>query len=245
MVLSGSVLKKENVMIHGVDVKKTKKDLMTRFVSSLVFIPIIALFIAMSYEFSLILCAVVYLMMLYELFSVKTSEGHTLLFVAGAFSCLLGIIGFAYCRLHLGVAGCGYLICVTCCTDIGAYLFGKTFGGPKLCPQISPNKTWAGFFGGILFSNFVFYGFYVAFLKNSAFDTIFVENGVNIFVLTQGIILASVAGDLLESCFKRKIGVKDMGTLLPGHGGLLDRLDSLLFTSMLLALVSGFLLEIA
>lgn len=100
--------------------------------------------------------------------------------------------------------------------DSGAYFAGRLVGGPKLAPRISPNKTWAGLFGGI------------------AGATLF---GVALFYLTHGslfmiyaawwLAILSQMGDLFESHLKRIAGVKDSGTILPGHGGLLDRLDGL------------------
>ena len=243
MVCNNIVYKKESSMVQSVSVKNSKKEFMTRVMSSLIFIPIIALFIFASYSSSLILCCIVYMMMLYEIVAVRTQfPEHKKLYILGAAVCLLGVISFAYCRKHFGIIGCGFLICTTCFTDIGAYLFGKTFGGPKLCPKISPNKTWAGFWGGIFLSNFSFYCFYRAFLKSGSFFSFFSEHDLNIFVFVQIIILAAVIGDLAESYFKRKVGVKDMGSIIPGHGGILDRLDSLLFTSIVLA-ATGILLE--
>ena len=107
--------------------------------------------------------------------------------------------------------------------DTGAYFSGKIIGGTKLCPSISPGKTWAGLFGGIgggiitaLLCYFVF-GIY-----NSIFGAIFI--GLLISVAGQ-------AGDLVVSKYKRYVGVKDTGTLIPGHGGILDRLDSLLLAA--------------
>jgi phosphatidate cytidylyltransferase len=103
-----------------------------------------------------------------------------------------------------------------------------------LCPKISPNKTWAGFVGGVLLANAAFF-----WANNAFFSTEVAFAGANIinFLTVQTIILASVAGDLLESWFKRAIGVKDMGRLFPGHGGILDRLDSLLLASIVLAIL--------
>lgn len=103
--------------------------------------------------------------------------------------------------------------------DTGAYIFGKLIKGPKLAVKISPNKTWAGFLGGTILS---FTGsIYLAGPLGIKFST-------NIQLITLFLIILSHMGDLLESWSKRKFGVKDAGTILPGHGGLLDRLDSLL-----------------
>ncbi len=101
--------------------------------------------------------------------------------------------------------------------DIGGYVFGKLFGGKKLCPKISPNKTWSGFFGGIFFAVLV---------------SPILSEGLG----SAGIaaIIASI-GDLLESWAKRKCKIKDSGALIPGHGGLLDRVDGVLLLSIFVA----------
>ena len=119
--------------------------------------------------------------------------------------------------------------------DTGAYFSGKFFGGKKLCPSISPGKTWAGLFGGVgagiavaLLCHFVF-GIY-----SGIFGTIFI--GLLISVAGQ-------AGDLVVSKYKRYVGVKDTGTLIPGHGGILDRVDSLLLAAPVYLILIIFLHE--
>lgn len=117
-------------------------------------------------------------------------------------------------------------------SDIGAYFVGKTFGGPKLIKQISPNKTWSGF-GGALFFPCVFAIIWISFM---GIHSTFHDNPWYILYLigvTSGIVVGSVgqAGDLLVSFLKRQANVKDTGTLIPGHGGLLDRIDSMLLAA--------------
>jgi phosphatidate cytidylyltransferase len=103
---------------------------------------------------------------------------------------------------------CTDIIAIVIATDIGAYFVGKTIGGKKLCPNISPNKTYAGLFGGII-------------------GAIMAGHFLTVSPMISAIVaLAAVAGDLLESHLKRKAGQKDSGTLIPGHGGVLDRFDS-------------------
>jgi phosphatidate cytidylyltransferase len=136
----------------------------------------------------------------------------------------------------MGQASCVFLICISSFTDIGAYSSGKLLRGPKLCPKISPNKTWAGFWGGIIFANIGFFCLDGAFFQFST-EKAFLGARIIDFWTVQLIILSSVAGDLLESWFKRAIRVKDMGDLFPGHGGILDRLDSLLLASIVLAIL--------
>ncbi len=103
--------------------------------------------------------------------------------------------------------------------DSGAYIFGKLFGKHKLAPKVSPGKTWQGFFGGLLTSAVIAWIFGTLAHLDVAPATLLVCSVVAA--------LASVLGDLTESMFKREAGIKDSGSLIPGHGGILDRIDSL------------------
>jgi phosphatidate cytidylyltransferase len=112
--------------------------------------------------------------------------------------------------------------------DILAYLAGSTFGGPKLWPRFSPNKTWSGFVGGILA------GAVAGAVMTAWFDM----GRLTVFwggVLGLAATLATMAGDLWESGLKRRFGVKDAGNTIPGHGGLLDRVDGLMFAVVVVA----------
>lgn len=101
--------------------------------------------------------------------------------------------------------------------DIGAFFVGRAFGGPRLAPMISPNKTWAGFVGGIIaagaFGAVLHFGWGLP---------------LRLTLATPLLAVVAQAGDLYESWLKRQAGVKDSGTILPGHGGLMDRLDGLM-----------------
>ncbi len=124
-----------------------------------------------------------------------------------------------------------WLLAVVWATDIGAYAAGRSFGGPRLAPRLSPNKTWSGLIGGVLCAAAV--GGSVA---------LFVNSTLVITILLLSGILAVVAqiGDLAESMAKRHFGVKDTSGLIPGHGGLLDRLDGMLAVIPAVALLSLF-----
>jgi phosphatidate cytidylyltransferase len=110
-----------------------------------------------------------------------------------------------------------WLMLVTWSTDIFAYFAGRGIGGPKLAPRISPNKTWAGLIGGMAGAAVIGAG--AAWLLQ--FDPLYYFVGAPLALLAQ-------LGDLYESRVKRRLGVKDSGSLLPGHGGVLDRVDGLL-----------------
>lgn len=111
-----------------------------------------------------------------------------------------------------------WLVSVVIAADVGGYFAGRTIGGPKLWPRVSPNKTWAGAIGGLVLA----LGVGVAFTLSARMD-------LPQLVLLSGIVaLASQGGDLAESWLKRRFGVKDSSALIPGHGGLLDRFDGLL-----------------
>ena len=115
-----------------------------------------------------------------------------------------------------------FLFAVIWCTDIFAFFGGRTFGGPKLAPSISPNKTWSGFFSGL--AGGVLAGVIAALFLS--------ESGLVWVVLLATIVsVAGQLGDLFESGLKRTFGVKDSGTLIPGHGGVMDRVDSLIFAA--------------
>jgi phosphatidate cytidylyltransferase len=115
--------------------------------------------------------------------------------------------------------------------DIGAYFAGRQFGRFRLAPTVSPNKTWEGVLGGLAA------GVLVAIAARAWFEL----PALAFVSLCVAAVLVSVVGDLLESMFKRQRGLKDSGSLLPGHGGVLDRIDSLTSSVPLLALGLGWL----
>ncbi len=122
-----------------------------------------------------------------------------------------------------------FLVLTVWASDIGAYLAGRMIGGPKLAPSISPGKTRSGSLGGL--ASVVLVGLIAV---------LFVSGGSLVHAAVVAVVLgvASQSGDLLESAIKRWAGVKDSGRLMPGHGGLLDRLDGMLFAAPVAALLA-------
>jgi phosphatidate cytidylyltransferase len=123
-----------------------------------------------------------------------------------------------------------FVLLIVWVTDIGGYFAGRGIGGPKLWPRVSPKKTWAGAIGGFVASLFVAAGF-VAFGLGKTGPLV---------LLGAVLSVASQLGDLFESAVKRRFGVKDSSHIIPGHGGLLDRLDGFV-AAVVLAAIFGFL----
>jgi phosphatidate cytidylyltransferase len=151
-------------------------------------------------------------------------------FVKRASAATLAIVYIAYlggflillARYSHGFQNIMTLVVLVGCNDTFAYVFGVLLGKHKLAPHISPKKTWEGFIGGLVFTAI---GGALAFRYLLEFDA-----RIGAAVGVMGVITATV-GDLIESAIKRDLAIKDMGTLLPGHGGMLDRIDSALLTA--------------
>ncbi|MEI6417702.1 MAG: phosphatidate cytidylyltransferase [Sphingomonadales bacterium] len=125
-----------------------------------------------------------------------------------------------------------FVLLVVWGADIAAYFTGRAIGGPKLAPAVSPNKTWAGAVGGL--AGAVLAGAVMALI----WPKYQVASGfARLCLLALPLAVASILGDLHESWLKRRAGVKDSGTILPGHGGVMDRLDGLVPTAVVAALV--------
>ena len=115
------------------------------------------------------------------------------------------------------------------CSDTGAYFIGVCFGKHKMCPNISPKKSWEGFVGGIAVAVLVMLAYALLLARTTDLQ-------INlVMALVYGLVgaLGSVFGDLMMSVIKRQAGIKDYGKLIPGHGGILDRFDSVLITAPL------------
>ncbi len=144
----------------------------------------------------------------------------------------LPVIGLIQLRAipDVGFLAVGWTLTTIWATDIGAYTAGRAFGGPKLIPTISPKKTWAGFIGGLVGAIIWSVGYYAVFgfawITGVLFPTLIVS-------------LLGQVGDLFESWVKRHFGVKDSGNLFPGHGGVMDRADSAVMATAVIALLNA------
>lgn len=136
--------------------------------------------------------------------------------------------GLVYFRIDYGFTWLLWLVSIVVVTDVAGYFAGKTFGGPKFWPAISPKKTWSGTAGGWIGAALVGFIF-----------TLFTNAGLSIILLSVVISFAGQMGDIAESALKRRQGVKDSSTLIPGHGGLFDRFDALLGASLFMILVAS------
>ena len=130
-----------------------------------------------------------------------------------------------------GVGLVVWLLLAVWATDVAAYAAGRLIGGPRLLPSVSPRKTWAGLIGGVAAAGVV---------GLTAGVTLGIAGPLPAAVGGAILGLAAQAGDLVESAIKRRFGVKDTGGVLPGHGGLMDRLDGLFVAAPVLALFHGF-----
>ena len=142
---------------------------------------------------------------------------------------LLPAISLAFLRSDTvsGLIAILYLFAVVWATDILAYFVGRAIGGPKLAPSISPGKTWSGAVGGAVAA--IIAGFAVALAVGHPQPILMAALALPLSVLSQ-------AGDLFESGFKRRYGAKDSGNLIPGHGGVMDRVDGLVAAALALYL---------
>ena len=141
----------------------------------------------------------------------------------------LAVVSLALLRADapLGLRAVLFVFAVVWMTDIGGYVFGRSIGGPRLWPSISPGKTWAGAIGGLVFAA-VTGAFLAGWLAK--------QDASSVVLVAVMLGLAAEYGDLAESALKRRFGRKDASALIPGHGGLLDRVDGLMAAAIVAAL---------
>lgn len=193
----------------------SSSSLKRRLLSAAVLVPLIAAIVYFgSYAFAAFL-AVVGVLALYEFWTMASkTNGRLLVTALGIVYIGAGLLMAYHMRVELGLWATVVFFAAIWLSDTGAYFAGKTIGGPKMAGAISPNKTWAGYAGALLTPALVFAVCYQDL----------------IWALPAGIAIGATgqAGDLLMSWFKRQVKVKDSSSLIPGHGGMLDRIDSMI-----------------
>ena len=200
-----------------------KPEIIKRILSSFVLIPIALFFIIKGSFFFTFFIATCFLITLYEWHMMSKKKKYN---IFGFIFLIFSFYSVYFIRNELDKHGLLiflFIVLVCVSTDIGGYVFGKLFKGPKLT-KISPNKTYAGVFGGY-FLSIIFT--YILFNYSEIFtDQYF---GIDEFVWVLVISTVSQVGDIIISYFKRLSKIKDTGKLIPGHGGILDRIDGMLF----------------
>ena len=209
-----------------------KKELIKRILSSLIILPIALLFIVNGSVFYIFFLSILFLTTSYEW--VKMNRKNYLNKSLGVIFLIVSFYSAFQLRNYAGLNFFLFIVLLCISTDIGGYIFGKFFKGPKLT-KISPNKTYSGVIGSFILP--VIAGLIYTKYFNPTLDVIvplkiFEMNNNHdltflLFILSISII--SQIGDLLISHFKRLAKVKDTGKILPGHGGILDRIDGLIF----------------
>ena len=199
-----------------------KEEIIKRILSSIILLPTVLFFIikgSFLFNFFIFIC---FLITTYEW--LKLSKNNLLklfgtIFIVISFYTIFNIRNeFDRDYFHLLLV---VIICVS--TDIGGYVFGNIFKGPKLT-KISPKKTYSGVIGSFLLS-LIFTNLFLDFLSNV--ETFEFTKEMFLFILL--VSLVSQIGDIIISYFKRKSKIKDTGTIIPGHGGILDRIDGMIF----------------
>ena len=197
-----------------------KNELTKRLFSSLILIPVVLFVIIEGSILFNLFISVCFIITAYEWFMMSKNKAYHLF---GYFFLLFSFYSAYLIREDLILFVSIILICIL--TDIGGYVFGKTFKGPKLI-KISPKKTYAGVLGGYFFSLI-----FTNILANNSeiFTQKYYSFGIDEIIFVLIISTVSQIGDIIISYFKRLSKVKDTGKLIPGHGGILDRIDGMIF----------------
>ena len=206
------------------------KEFEKRLLSSFILIPIAIFFIIQGSIFFIFFLSILFLVTSYEWF--QMSKRNNLLKLLGIIFLLFSFYTAFEIREYKNFKYFLFIVVVCIFTDIGGYIFGKILKGPKLT-KISPKKTYAGVFGSFLLSSLAGLVFY------HSYGIIIIPNeDLIIFIFIIFISLISQTGDLIISYFKRKAMFKDTGKIIPGHGGLLDRIDGMIFVFPFCYLIS-------
>ena len=207
-----------------------EKELQKRILSSFVLIPIAIFFIIKGtyfFNFFILICLFI---SIYEWLNMSKKKEYK---IPGIFFLILSFYSAYYLRNEFYGDYLYFIMIILICifTDIGGYIFGNFFKGPKLT-KFSPKKTYSGVIGGYLFSIIfmtLFFNYADDISEVTYIETTAKELSLNNFILTIFISTVSQVGDIIVSYFKRKSKIKDTGKIIPGHGGLLDRIDGMIF----------------
>ncbi len=208
--------------------------LFKRIVSAAIIVPIVVAAILMGGIPFVLLVLTNAVIVMYEWFylSLRSKHKHLILFL-GVIYVSIAFWSCYLIRVDHGVRYALLFVIMIWASDIGGYVFGKLIGGPKMAKTISPNKTWAGFAGAAIFPMLganLFLHSYDYIYDIQTWDGI---TKVSLAMFFIGAIIGMVgqSGDLMISWFKRHVQVKDASTLIPGHGGLLDRVDAMMLAA--------------
>jgi len=200
------------------------KELQKRILSSIILMPVSFFFIIQGSFSFIFFLSLIFLITSLEWF--KMTKDNELIKIFGLFFLFFSFFSTIYLRQYIGLNFFLFLIIVCIFTDIGGYIFGKTFKGPRLT-KVSPKKTYSGVIGSFLIS-LIFGLVYIKYLGQKSRILLEIDP-IFIILLILLISLISQVGDLIISYFKRKAKIKDTGKILPGHGGFLDRIDGIIF----------------
>lgn len=209
---------------------KSRRDLILRIVSALVLAPIVLLATWRGFPFFDLLLAIAVVLAWREWRLLVGGLHRPFLLLSGAVyiaAVTLALLSLRH-QPETGLQAVFWLLATVWATDIFAYIAGRSLGGPKLAPRLSPKKTWSGALGGLAAAMIV-----------GACTAWFWTGGSAIGLAMAGGLLSVVSqmGDIAESAVKRHVGVKDSGQLIPGHGGILDRIDALMAAAVVMAAI--------
>ena len=201
------------------------KEFFIRILSSSILVPVVLFFIIKGSIFFNIFILVIFIITFYEWHNLSLNKIY---YLPGLIFIFISFYAFYFLRNEENVTFF-WLIFLTCiATDVGGYVFGKLLKGPKIS-KISPNKTYAGVLGGF-FLSIIFANIYFNNLTSLTLAENDEEFGVQKIFIVLSLSFISQIGDLIISFCKRKSKVKDTGKIIPGHGGILDRIDGMIFT---------------
>jgi phosphatidate cytidylyltransferase len=211
-------------------------DLRLRAISAAILVPLVLLCLWLGGWAWAALVACISVGLGWEWWRLSRSHGVTMIGGGLWLACAAGALVWLRLDPVVGLANLLFILLVVWASDIGAYIVGRAIGGPRLAPAISPGKTWSGAFGGLAAAC-------LAGVAMAVFAHVDGLAGRGWHAGGVAVLLGMVAqgGDLAESWFKRRAGVKDSSQLIPGHGGLLDRLDALLAVAPVAGLLAWFL----